>query len=61
MLRCRELADSLHDRILKAMLAAVEAAADSDAKHGQRLRLENYYFLLHSLQAGRSAATLASC
>lgn len=46
----RLLADSLYERILHAAIAAVEAHAAADAKHGPRLKLENYSFLRLSLQ-----------
>lgn len=47
---CRELVDGGYESWLSAMGAAVETLGASDAKHGARLRLENYAFLQLALQ-----------
>lgn len=48
----RELVDSGYEGWVHAVMAAVEAAGATDAKHGTRLRLENYAFLQLGLQVG---------
>lgn len=47
---CRELVDGGYEVWVRAIMAAVEAAGAVDAKHGTRLRLENYAFLQLGLQ-----------
>lgn len=47
---CRELVDSGYASWLRAMAAAVEALGASDAKHGVRVRLENFAFWQLGLQ-----------
>ena len=44
--------DGGYEGWLRAAMAAVEAAGAGDAKHGTRLRLENYAFLQLGLQVG---------
>lgn len=46
----RELVDGGYEAWVRAVMAAVEAAGATDAKHGTRLRLENYAFLQLGLQ-----------
>lgn len=52
----RGMADSLYEQVLTAIVAALEHHAGSDAKHGPRLRLENFAFLQLCLQALSSGA-----
>ncbi|PRW58682.1 exocyst complex component SEC3A [Chlorella sorokiniana] len=47
----RELVDGGYEAWVRAIMAAVETAGATDAKHGTRLRLENYAFLQLGLQA----------
>lgn len=49
MLR-REVADAAYARLVAAMCAQLERTAAADAKHGERLRLENYAFLADALR-----------
>ena len=54
---CREVVEWSYAVVIRAMFAALERVAATDAKHGVRLRLENYAAFVEGLSVVSVQAT----
>ena len=54
---CREAVTPAYFKLVQAMFATLERVAASDAKHGDRLRLESYAYFVRALDQLASQAS----